>query len=308
MYNVVNNGTLNVAITAANATNPRIDLIVVKVQDQAYSGAVNTASIVAVTGTAAASPSPPAAPANSIILAQISVPANDTTITNSQITDQRPILTAPGGIIPVTSTTRPSGTLISVGQVIQETDTNLFRWWNGTSWLLIPCVLQETTLLADTATVTFNNIPAGVKHLRLSWRARTTNAGQANELRMRVNNVSTSDYFGQFTAFIGTSTTPTVTVPTAVSYARIGAIPGAGAQSGLFGAGYADIPGWNNPTGGSTGRLSWTAQCGFWDSGTICYNETSQWLFVPNSPYTRLDVFSAANFLTGSQFTLEALA
>ena len=88
-YHMVNDATLNVAIAAANATNPRIDLIVAKIQDAQYSGATNAGSIVAVTGTPAASPSPPAAPANSVILAQVAVAANATSITNANITDFR---------------------------------------------------------------------------------------------------------------------------------------------------------------------------------------------------------------------------
>lgn len=88
-YHFVNDATLNVAIAAANATNPRIDLIVAKVQDAQYSGATNAASIVAVTGTAAASPVAPAAPANSVILAQVAVAALASSITNANITDVR---------------------------------------------------------------------------------------------------------------------------------------------------------------------------------------------------------------------------
>lgn len=65
----------NLALTAADATNPRIDLIV-----------VNSSGVVAkVDGTAAASPVAPDLPADNIELARISVPANDTTIAQSQI-------------------------------------------------------------------------------------------------------------------------------------------------------------------------------------------------------------------------------
>jgi hypothetical protein len=88
-YVIENRGTLNVAIAAADATNPRKDLIVAKVQDAAYSGVSNVASIVVVTGTPAGSPVEPAVPNNAWVLAMIDVPALDTAITNSQITDRR---------------------------------------------------------------------------------------------------------------------------------------------------------------------------------------------------------------------------
>lgn len=94
-YHFMNDATLNVAIAASHATLPRIDLIVAKVQDAQYSGATNAGSIVAVTGTAAASPVAPSAPANSVILAQIAVAAAVTSITNANITDLRPFATQP---------------------------------------------------------------------------------------------------------------------------------------------------------------------------------------------------------------------
>lgn len=82
---VISNGTWfsvsagTVTISAADATNPRLDLIV-----------VNSAGTKAVrTGTAAAAPKPPARTANDVVLAVAYVPANDTTITTDQITDLR---------------------------------------------------------------------------------------------------------------------------------------------------------------------------------------------------------------------------
>lgn len=82
---VLSNGTLfavaaaNVTITAANATNPRIDLIVVD----------STGALAVRAGTAAAAPKPPARTANDVVIAAVYVPANDTAIATSQITDMR---------------------------------------------------------------------------------------------------------------------------------------------------------------------------------------------------------------------------
>jgi hypothetical protein len=69
----------NVTSFSGDATNPRIDLVVVD-----YNGALSR-----VAGTAAAQPVSPAIPANSIALAQVYVPANDTAIGSNQITDRR---------------------------------------------------------------------------------------------------------------------------------------------------------------------------------------------------------------------------
>jgi hypothetical protein len=65
----------NVTIGAADATNPRFDLVV-----------VNNAGTKSVTaGTPAANPKAPDIPADSVLLATVYVPANDTTIESAQI-------------------------------------------------------------------------------------------------------------------------------------------------------------------------------------------------------------------------------
>jgi hypothetical protein len=69
----------NVAIGAAHATNARIDLVVVD----------NTGAKSVTAGTAAASATPPAIPASSVVLAFVYVPAADTAINTDQITDKR---------------------------------------------------------------------------------------------------------------------------------------------------------------------------------------------------------------------------
>jgi hypothetical protein len=82
----------NVTIAAAHATNPRFDLIAVD----------NTGAKSRVAGTASSNPVFPAVPANSVILAAVYVPANDTTINSNQITDKR-VEVRPGVIDRVTT-------------------------------------------------------------------------------------------------------------------------------------------------------------------------------------------------------------
>src|SRR3990167_2635392 len=69
----------NLTIGAASATNPRFDLIAVN--------SSGTKSVVA--GSAAGNPVFPQIPASSIIIAAVYVPANDTAINSTQITDKR---------------------------------------------------------------------------------------------------------------------------------------------------------------------------------------------------------------------------
>lgn len=82
---VLTNGILkavaaaDVTIGTAHATHPRIDLIVV----------TSSGSLAVRAGTAAAAPQPPTRTANDVAIAAVYVPANDTTIAQSQITDLR---------------------------------------------------------------------------------------------------------------------------------------------------------------------------------------------------------------------------
>lgn len=91
---VLSNGVLfpvtagDVTIGAADATNPRIDLIV-----------VNSSGAKAVrAGTAAAFPKPPARTANDVVLGAVYVPANDTSIETTKITDMR-VMRSQGPIV-----------------------------------------------------------------------------------------------------------------------------------------------------------------------------------------------------------------
>ena len=89
-YISYNDAATTVAIATASPTLPRIDRIVVTVQDSFYGGTANNQVIFqALTGTPNASPVAPAVPNNSISLATITVAANQTTIVDGNITDTR---------------------------------------------------------------------------------------------------------------------------------------------------------------------------------------------------------------------------
>ena len=92
---LASSGTLSVA--SADPTNPRIDIVVAWVNDLGTSSSGGQVQIY--TGTPASSPSAPSAPANSVILAQIAVPAMATSITSGNIADERTFTAAAGGIV-----------------------------------------------------------------------------------------------------------------------------------------------------------------------------------------------------------------
>lgn len=88
-YLAYNDASLAATITTADATNPRIDLVCLTVNDAAYTGSLNNLVVNVVAGTPAASPSVPATPANSIALARVAVAAGATSILTANITDVR---------------------------------------------------------------------------------------------------------------------------------------------------------------------------------------------------------------------------
>lgn len=92
-YVAYNDAPTVVAITTANPTNPRIDLVCATVQDAYYTGAQNNVIFQVVVGTPASSPVAPALPANSIALAEVDVAAGALSITSGDITDLRVLVT-----------------------------------------------------------------------------------------------------------------------------------------------------------------------------------------------------------------------
>lgn len=90
VYTVVNDATFSVTISAASSTNPRIDLVVLEVLDQAYAGSSNLAQVRVVTGVASSSPVPPSVTGSYIVLAQILVPTSASTISSTNVVDVRP--------------------------------------------------------------------------------------------------------------------------------------------------------------------------------------------------------------------------
>ncbi len=79
----------DVAVTAADGTNPRFDLITVN----------SSGTVVVTAGTAAAQPVLPAIPATSVPLAALYIPTSDNTHADNQINDKRVIVPSP--VVPI---------------------------------------------------------------------------------------------------------------------------------------------------------------------------------------------------------------
>jgi hypothetical protein len=88
-YGVDLRSATEVSIEPADSTYARRDLVCAVVIDDNYAGVGREWELVAVSGVPAPSPVPPAPPDNALVLAEVLVPASDTSITNVQITDRR---------------------------------------------------------------------------------------------------------------------------------------------------------------------------------------------------------------------------
>lgn len=131
-YLCTSDGPVTRALAQPHASLPRRDLIVVRVYDAAQAGTSDLWAIEALTGTPAASPAVPAVPDDAFALAEVSVPANASGVTDADITDRRTYTAAGGGFVPCTSTTRPAAP--HEGMAAYETDTGRARLYEGAEW------------------------------------------------------------------------------------------------------------------------------------------------------------------------------
>lgn len=95
-YRCYNDATKNLSIAAADATNPRKDIVIAEVLDDIFSGASKLWRLRVITGTPAGAPAEPALPNSAHKLAVVTVGAAVSSILNADIVDTR-VLAAVGG-------------------------------------------------------------------------------------------------------------------------------------------------------------------------------------------------------------------
>lgn len=157
-------------LTAADATNPRKDIVVLQVQDndEDSSGFRRARSFV-VTGTPAPSPVEPAVPASAFKMATVDVPASPGAAT---LTYNSPFTIASGGILPVRNDAELLGTSGGLydGAARWRQDTNALEVHNGAAtWDVVASALgyQFWKQVRFTSSGSFN--PDDVAHT--GWRA-----------------------------------------------------------------------------------------------------------------------------------------
>lgn len=132
-YIVSNDAAKNVAIATPDATNGRIDLIQARVIDAAYSGTTGF-SLNAKTGTPAASPAVPTPDENTLVLAEVLVPAGAASAASYTITDRRTRATAIGGTF-VCATSAQYPNPASAGMRVYDVALSQELVHNGTAWV-----------------------------------------------------------------------------------------------------------------------------------------------------------------------------
>lgn len=165
-YVVESTAVGTVTLATANATNPRIDRIDLQVLDGALGDNSGTSltQFVVTTGVAAGSPAVPAAPSNSIPLAQVLLPANTITLTGGMLTDTRKSTAVRGstrwlmpgdlstdvGLYPGEKRARVHGTY----GILEDIWDNAATTWRGTQELIVAQPAQVASgSLANNASV-----------------------------------------------------------------------------------------------------------------------------------------------------------
>lgn len=140
VYQAYNSAVRTVTVANADPTNPRLDAIVLRVEDTALGDGALRGQIQVITGVPGAVPALPAIPAGSIILFSARVNALATTITNAQLTDLRKSVCLNGGVRRLL----PGDSLADVGfrnGELRDTGSSIDRWTDATStWVPVAVV------------------------------------------------------------------------------------------------------------------------------------------------------------------------
>lgn len=185
------------SLTAAHATLTRIDLVYLRVWDNAVDGSgFNKGDVVYLAGTPAGSPVAPTPAGTQIYipLATITVPpvGGGSASVSSAV---RPVTVAPGGILPATSS--PASPY--VGQ--HWDDGTFLRRWNGSAWrvvsAILPTVVNQASMPGSFSTGAFTDFPSA------NWAPATVTVPQSGMVKVSIAAAVGNTVSGSATAWCG---------------------------------------------------------------------------------------------------------
>lgn len=161
-YEFASDSVVTGAVTAANVSNPRVDIIYLTVNDTAIdSSGLRSGQILYLAGTPAASPIQPALPARSVLLATLAVPISGGG--SPSVAMQPYFAVAAGGVAPHGNQGYRDAIVTNPydGYVIYRQDTNNLEVYNGSTWdLFLPAGKSQQTQ-SGTTTLTTNGAGNG---------------------------------------------------------------------------------------------------------------------------------------------------
>lgn len=169
-------------------------------------------------------------------------------------------------------------------------------------------LISTTILSSATSSVTFSNlasVAAAYKHLQIRYTARSTVAANADNIAIRFNGDTGSNYSYHYLVGADTST-PISGGGSSLTYAYVPSqIVGANSSSSVFGAGIIDILDFASTAKNKTLRTL----SGFNGTASANYSRigltSAAWFST--SATTSLELSNSALFVTGSRFSLYGL-
>jgi hypothetical protein len=136
--------TTNLAISASDPTNPRVDRVSALITDSAYSGGTNTFTVAVETGTPTSGATlsnlngVAAAPASSYTLGYVLVPAGSASVTGGNISNVAAVvLPGIGPWFTGTEAAKPAAGVTYRGISYLATDSNALYYCDGSAWRTI---------------------------------------------------------------------------------------------------------------------------------------------------------------------------
>jgi hypothetical protein len=202
-YMAYNDASTNLTISTSNPSNPRIDLVVITVNDAYYTGSLNNVSFQVIAGTPASSPTVPATPANSLALGQIAVGAGVTSILTANITNYGVQATSPFGNVTTTGTQTLTNKTLA-GDIFQYP---IESWYiNATAYAGYTAYLQTNNAVHYLTTASTANGTLNITYASGTTLNSAMSTGQAITFSLLITN--TTAYYVNAVQVDGSSVTP----------------------------------------------------------------------------------------------------